>query len=73
MHERVELDLPSSKPSGRSCSRYGSSGLLFTVLGSKLLLAVILAVQFLEKSDDGLLSLFLIMVNYIIGPQMTCF
>jgi hypothetical protein len=33
----------------------------------------ILAVQLIEKFDNGLLSLFLMMVNYIIGPQMICF
>jgi hypothetical protein len=26
MHQRMGLDLPSSKPSGSSSSRYGSSG-----------------------------------------------
>jgi hypothetical protein len=35
-----------------------------------LIFCIILAVQLIEKSDDGLLSLFLMVVNCIIGPQM---
>jgi hypothetical protein len=38
-----------------------------------LIICKIPAVQLIEKSDDGLSSLFLIMVNYIVGLRMICF
>jgi hypothetical protein len=37
-----------------------------------LIICIILAVQLIEKSDDGLLSLFLMMVNCIVRPPMIC-
>jgi hypothetical protein len=36
----------------------------------RLIICIILAVQLIEKSDDGLLSLFLMMMNCIVEPQM---
>jgi hypothetical protein len=38
-----------------------------------LIICKSVAVQLIEKSHDGLLSLFLMMMNYIIGPRMICF
>jgi hypothetical protein len=37
-----------------------------------LIIDIILVVQLIEKSDDGLLSLFLMTLNYIVGLQMIC-
>jgi hypothetical protein len=37
------------------------------------IICIILVVQLIEKFDDGLLRLFLMMVSCIVRPQMICF